>query len=366
MAEALLSSNELLSKILHVLGNIDNKLKVQEEQFKSLEALVKANGGNGSINASSGSDTPGNDSSQLTASEDKFNRIDGKSSVGPDYSRREAEKEYPEVAISPVKGNTTKYPYTEWDRAGQSLLLKGRIVSVEFYLGASGLLESIQEHLGDWWTIPDDHRIRLTFSNHAYHKAHETMNNPLSHPPMVYYSTSSLKAARHFDSNLRARLGNDFLVIDFDELNNSRIYRLGQKAVGNPLMIESGSGQDAPWSRLIVYQGMTSGDSIKPHKQSVGPSNLMPIPYFRSGDATPGLWGHIFSHLQLKRRNITVNPYTDPSIGFHTTFYEIIHDKDQHNELWKHGPLYNDPAGRSFRKCAYTVSCTPIKPWHLY
>lgn len=356
MAEASLSSNELLSRILDVLGNIDNKLKAQEEQFKGLKALVKANSGNGSINVSSGSDTPVDDSSQLTTLENESDHVDGNLSIGPDSSRREGERESPMVAVSPVKGKTTKYPYTEWDRAGQSLMLKGRMVSVEFYLGASGLLESIQEYLGDWWAIPDDHRIRLTFSNHAYHKAHEPTNNLLSHPPMAYYSVGSLKAARHFDSNLRARPGNDFSVIDFDELNNTRIYRLGQKAVGNPLMIESGSGQDAPWSRLIVYQGMTSGDSIKPHKQSVGPSHLMPIPYFRSGDTTPGLWGHIFSHLQLSRKNVTVNPYIDPSVGFHTTFFEIIQDKDQHNELWKHGLLYNDPAGRSFRKCAYTVS----------
>ena len=362
MAEALLSSNVLLSKILEVLGNIDNKLKVQEEQFKCLEALVKANSSNRRINESNGSDTPVDDSSQLTASEDESNRVAGKLPVDPTFSRSETEKDNHEVAISPVKGNTAKYPYTEWDRAGRYLMLKGSMVTVEFYLSAVGLLESIQEYLGDWWAIPDDHRIRLTFSNHAYHKAHEPSNNPLILPPMAYYSISSLKAARQFDSNLRARPGNDFLVVDFDELNNSRKYRLGQKAVGNPLMIESDSGQDAPWSRLIVYLGMTSGDSIKPHRHSVGPSRLTPIPYFRSGDTTPGLWSHIFSHLQLKRRNVTVNPYTDPSVGFHTTFYEIIQDKDQHSELWKHGPLYNDPAGRSFRKCAYTVSCSPTKP----
>ncbi|KAL9120721.1 MAG: hypothetical protein Q9187_002719 [Circinaria calcarea] len=360
MTEVPLSSNELLSKILDVLGNIDDKLKVQEEQFKCLEALVKANSGNGGINESNGSDSTVDDSSQTIASKHEFDGIDGKLPSSPGSPRLQAAEVNPKAAILSVKSDTTKYPYTEWDRAGQVVSLKGNLVSVEFYLSASGLLKSIQDYLGDWWAIPDDHRIRLTFSNHAYHKAHEPMRF-LSQPPRAYYSDSSLRAARQFDTNLRALPGNDFLVIDFDELNNSRIYRLGQKAVGNPLMVESGSGYDAPWSRLIVYQGMTSGDSIKPNKQSIGSSRLMPIPYFRSGDATPGLWRHLFSHLQLKRRNVTVNPYTDPSVGFHTTFYEIIQVKDQHNELWKHGPLYNDPAGRSFRKCAYTLYSPPPK-----
>ena len=355
MAEAPLSSNELLSKILDVLGNIDDKLKVQEEQFKCLEVLVKANSGNGSINESNGSDTTADDSCQTSPSKHEFDGVNGKLPLSPESPRIKAVDVGPRVAVLPVKGDTTKYPYTEWDRAGHVVPLKGNLVSVEFYLSASGLLNSIEDYLGDWWAIPDDHRIRLTFSNHAYHRAHEPMRC-LSQPPRAYYSESSLRVAREFDTDLRARPGNDFLVIDFDELNNSRIYRLGEKAVGNPLMVESGSGHDAPWSRLIVYQGMTSGDSIKPNKKSVGSSRLMPIPYFRSADATPGLWPHLFSHLQLKRRNVTVNPYTDPSVGFHTTFYEIIQVKDQHSELWTHGPLYNDPAGRSFRKCAYTVS----------
>ena len=101
---------------------------------------------------------------------------------------------------------------------------------------------------------------------------------------------------------------------------------------------------------------MTTGDSI-PERRKLGNALPEPIPYFGRSDASMGLWAHLFSHLQLKRRADTINPYLDPGTGFHTTFYEIRTDKQsQVKELWKHGPLYDHPLGWSFRKSAYTVS----------
>ena len=102
---------------------------------------------------------------------------------------------------------------------------------------------------------------------------------------------------------------------------------------------------------------MTTGDSIDPQKRQYIGGVQDPIPYFQRGVAGKGLWMHIFSHLQLKQRNTTINPYVDPGAGFHTTFYDIRESKDiAVNELWKHGPLYDHPLKWSFRKCAYTVS----------
>lgn len=105
---------------------------------------------------------------------------------------------------------------------------------------------------------------------------------------------------------------------------------------------------------------MTTGNSIPNERKSNGPSPE-PIPYFGRSDTTLGLWNHIFSHLQLKRRESTVNPYLDRAAGFHTVFYEIRKGNDlKLNELWKHGPLYDHPLGWSFRKSAYTVSSDPL------
>jgi hypothetical protein len=101
---------------------------------------------------------------------------------------------------------------------------------------------------------------------------------------------------------------------------------------------------------------MATGESI-PERGKLGSASPEPIPYFGRSDTSPGLWAHLFSHLQLKRRADTTNPYADPGTGFHTLFYEIRNDKHlQVKELWKNGPLYDHPQGWFFRKSAYTVS----------
>ncbi len=99
---------------------------------------------------------------------------------------------------------------------------------------------------------------------------------------------------------------------------------------------------------------MTTGTSMKLNETLK--MRHTPIPYFERAGGFPGLWGHINNHLQNKGRNATSNPYLDKSIGFTTTFYEIMKPSDQASELWRHGPLYDDPLGRRFRKCSYTVS----------
>ncbi|KAL8785629.1 MAG: hypothetical protein Q9213_003283 [Squamulea squamosa] len=100
---------------------------------------------------------------------------------------------------------------------------------------------------------------------------------------------------------------------------------------------------------------MTTGNSIKPEFDS---GFADPIPYFKRADTNTGLWNHIFSHLQLKRRSASSNPYAIGHLGFHTTFYDIRESKDlEAKEVWKHGPLYDHPLGWHFRKCAYTLYC---------
>ena len=99
---------------------------------------------------------------------------------------------------------------------------------------------------------------------------------------------------------------------------------------------------------------MTTGDSINPKTR---PKRREQISYFSRSGGARGLWGHIDTHLQNKGRTVTTNPYHDNDLGFTTTFYEIMEASDELNELWRHGPLYNDPLERKFRKCSYTVSC---------
>lgn len=105
---------------------------------------------------------------------------------------------------------------------------------------------------------------------------------------------------------------------------------------------------------------MTTGGSYNPQKGSQIHNNILlgPKPYFRTGDGSNGLWSYIDSHLRLKRKKTTMNPYqVDRGAGFHTTFYEIRKSEYlQLTESWKHGPLYDHPLGFCFRKSAYTVN----------
>ena len=354
MANSPISSNDILGKILHVLNRIDDKLKAQEEQFKYLEELVKTHRQNESVSESGTADTLVEACVKQPGPPKQMYPEDEALHQNMDTYTWQVKKAVDRVTPSSAKEelSSEKYPYTEWERVSRCIQYMGSMVDVDFYLSASGHLQRIQEYLGDWWTIPDDNRCRLTFSNHAFHKAHEFLDVPFMQPLSSYFSMDKMKAARQFNDMMCAHPGNDVLAIDCDEQNNYRLYRLGKKAIGNPLMIERSIHQVAPWSRLIVYQGMTSGESSNSRNHIPSRKLAMPMTYFRGGD---GLWTHVSTHLQNKCRDVTANPYINPDVGFHTTFYEIMREKDQH-ESWKHGPLYSDPVGRSFRKCAYTVS----------
>ncbi|KAI4184357.1 MAG: hypothetical protein L6R41_004792 [Letrouitia leprolyta] len=104
----------------------------------------------------------------------------------------------------------------------------------------------LEKFLGHCANMPDDGRLPLSFD--------WTVNHVL--PGISRFGDLLPEAQRletlcAFDKDLRAQPGNDFLVVDFDTYNRSRIYRVGQKAIGDELMVSSESPRDAPWSRLV-------------------------------------------------------------------------------------------------------------------
>lgn len=88
----------------------------------------------------------------------------------------------------------------------------------------------LQRYLGDYWKIPNDNRL-TTFKPNL--------------------KLQSLETLRRFDSQLRREKGNDFVVIDYDSMNNTRIYRIGEAAIGSDLMVDPTRLDNAPWSRLM-------------------------------------------------------------------------------------------------------------------
>ncbi|KAI4172149.1 MAG: hypothetical protein LQ346_008650 [Caloplaca aetnensis] len=199
----------------------------------------------------------------------------------------------------------------------------------------------LEIHLGGCAAMPDDERLPLNLGWRRFFAGF-----PSDRVQDKYQVARRLETLRTFDADLRAQPGNDFLIVDFDTSNNSRIYRVGQEAVGSELMVSSESPRDAPWSRLILYQGMTTGNSMK---QEFDNTLADPIPYFNRAGTSTGLWDHVFSHLRLKRRSTSSNPYANSRQGFHTTFYDIRETKDlEAKELWRQGPLYDHPLGWHF------------------
>lgn len=104
----------------------------------------------------------------------------------------------------------------------------------------------LEIHLGGCAAMPDDERLPLNLGWRRFFAGF-----PSDRVQDKYQVARRLETLRTFDADLRAQPGNDFLIVDFDTSNNSRIYRVGQEAVGSELMVSSESPRDAPWSRLM-------------------------------------------------------------------------------------------------------------------
>lgn len=125
------------------------------------------------------------------------------------------------------------------------------------------LMQVLQQRLGDYWNIPEDNRLPLTFSKSNIGSTQNDWGSQVA----VYLPTNSsmtrLEELRLFDTELRTHPGNDFLVIDYDAINNTRIYRIGEAAIGKELMVDPGQLKNAPWSRLMYVSHATrSGTSL--------------------------------------------------------------------------------------------------------
>lgn len=103
-------------------------------------------------------------------------------------------------------------------------------------------VEVLEKHLSDCWRLPSDNRLPLIFFRNSLQGTYQHRNK--------VDVGLRLDFLHRFDANFRSRKGNDFLVVDFDLANNTRLYRIGERAIGNELMVES-NAKTAPWSRLM-------------------------------------------------------------------------------------------------------------------
>lgn len=109
-----------------------------------------------------------------------------------------------------------------------------------------------ESYLGDCWKLPDDNRLPLNLINRAGHWTHAAQDPQFGLSWIRKEAfTKALERLKGFDNDLRSQPGNDFFIIDYSPTNTSRLYRIGEKAVGSELRVSLGEPSHHQWSRLM-------------------------------------------------------------------------------------------------------------------
>ena len=230
-------THEVLLSILQVLKGIERKLDGYEERLLHLE----------------GSSTE----AEQDILDIYINKRDNYASL---RGKNKHDEFVAQGEIPPVDGKPrSKIHYSKWN---QNHLIEYTSQNATADWEASGgnvddfldlrLPQTIEELLGDCWKMPDDDRLPLKFFKSNIPKSRiqmELTRQPLHKIKQTF--ERDLHSLCRFDQEQRAYKGNDFMVVDFDTFNDSRIYRLGQPAIGPELMVDLKHKHEAPWSRIV-------------------------------------------------------------------------------------------------------------------
>lgn len=237
----------VLLKILSVLERIEEKLEKQDKRFEQLQNLAKV----------TGIADPSKDS--LKASNDPLDP-----GRNHDYVDKLLEQQDRGLNRSPSQGSLAHNTFAGWNRAAIKVRYSDWSINGRNWDNDEDFMQMLQKHLSDYWRVPKDNRLPLKFFKSTIDNTDDYWGSQVA----MYYATKTsvetrLAQLRRFDSELRVHRGNDFLIIDYDMINNTRIYRIGEAAIGNELMVDSGQLTSAPWSRLMyVSRNAYSGTSL--------------------------------------------------------------------------------------------------------
>ena len=242
MLDAKQLGNVLLD-ILRVLERIESKLDQQDQRFERPETSAGTVDG---LENFRGLDFKEDDSSSKNSHNP---RTEGKelrdSEISPSLAQNSfnqdasAETNPPEHPVGQFL-RTSRIPYSCWGFGQQDQEAN------------EGLQKTLQNHFGDYWKIPQDNRLPLKVIKNI----NKNRGDYGELQAAIYQATTTdfekrLPLFSRFDTLLRSHKGNDFLVIDYDPANNTRLYRVGEKAVGDELMVLPEGPESAPWSRLM-------------------------------------------------------------------------------------------------------------------
>ena len=238
-------SHEVLSSILQVLQQIERKLDAYEERIFRLEGGKEKE------------PRPYNSVEYIQtkctilegSNEDRISAARGQDEKLPEDGNSKPRIYYSEWDTNHFIESMPQDKYNEWDTGSTNL---DEIFDFR-------LSDALQRRLGDCWNMPDDDRLPLKFFKANILRSQVPWGTPLR----KLFSAKQpfereLDRLCRFDQELRAHKGNDFVVVDFDALNSSRIYRLGEPAIGPDLLVNLEDTQEAPWSRVMY------GSSVLP------------------------------------------------------------------------------------------------------
>ena len=202
-------SSDILTTILRVLERIEVKLEKQEQGVENLE----------------------------TQTTEEFNHVYPIKKVDCRSGARSLSEQFAPVDLS----WPATVPYSFWQLGHPK---PHRTLDLEF-------LKVIESQVGDYWKIPEDGRLPLKSFVITTDGQSDGEDRSASYSRKKRQIEKDSREVREFDDALRIQLGNDFLIVDHDLKNNTRLYRVGAKAIGSQLRVEYGHSKQAPWSRMM-------------------------------------------------------------------------------------------------------------------
>lgn len=233
--------HQVFNGILQVLQRIEAKLEIHETRVKQVEDLIQRNrlGLTEDSESSSWTSTEASSASWQRIADDRL------------PLRRHGSNLQDNVSVNVVQRAKSNLEGTSMYSKSGPKMKYGTWRPENYDNNAADMIDEshlglLEKYLGHCANMPDDGRLSLSFGWTVNLVAPE-----ISRLGDILTEAQRLDALCAFDADLRAQSGNDFLVVDFDTSNNSRIYRVGQEAIGGELMVSSESPRDAPWSRLM-------------------------------------------------------------------------------------------------------------------
>lgn len=242
----------VLLNILTVLERIEEKLEKQNRRFEHLENLAIVT----------------KDTRNTNSSSNFLKATDNPSDPGENHGYVDKHLEYHDRDLTqfPLKDSLANNVFAGRKHAAIKVRYSDWHINGRNWDHDEEFMQVLQQHLGDYWRVPKDNRLPLKFFKSTIDSTEDYWGSQVAMYHAKKPSVETRLAQLHrFDSELRVHRGNDFLIVDYDLTNNTRIYRIGEAAIGNELMVDPGYKTSAPWSRLMYVPRCTFCNLIDKH-----------------------------------------------------------------------------------------------------